>query len=190
MRIATLVAFTAIAFTAPAHADCLSDIKDVLNRSMTSGPYSLTVESPRMRATSDVVPPGNLHSTMEIGGKSQEVIVIDGKGWSKLAGAAWTEMPATAASQASATIGSTAAMDAAMSAPECLGPQTIDGRDLIAFKYDMTIGGVRAANQLFVDPATGLPAVIQSKISIGDRVSETKTTYRYDPAISISPPAM
>ena len=104
MRIATLAAFAALAFTVPAQADCLSDIKDILNRSMASGPYAMSVDSPEMKMTSNVVPPGGFHSTIETGGLKQEMIVLDGKAWSNMAGQGWTAMPEAVAAQITATV--------------------------------------------------------------------------------------
>jgi hypothetical protein len=190
MRIATLAAFAAIAFAAPAQADCLSDIKDILNRSMASGPYAMTVDSPEMKMTSNVVPPGAFHSTIETGGLKQEMIILDGKAWSNMAGQGWTAMPDAVAAQVTSTVLNVAAMNEQIKAPECLGTQNVDGRDLQAFKYDMSMMGVDSTNQLFVDPATGLPAIVETKATVGGQVTETKAIYRYDPSITISPPAM
>ncbi len=190
MRIATLAAFAAVAFAAPAQADCLSDIKDIVNRSMTSGPYSMSIDSPDMKMTSDVIPPGSFHSKMDIAGTSQEMIIVDGKAWSNMAGQGWTAMPDSVAAQVTATVTNAAAMTDAITAPECLGTQNVEGRDLLAFKYDMTFMGVDSTNQMFVDPASGLPALMQTKATIGGQASETKASYRYDPSITISPPPM
>jgi len=190
MRIATLAAFAALAFTVPAQADCLSDIKDILNRSMASGPYAMSIDSPGMKMTSNVVPPGGFHSTIETGGVKQEMIVLDGKAWSNMAGQGWTAMPEAVAAQIAATVLDVAAMNDQIKAPECLGTQNVDGRDLLAFKYDMSMMGVDSTNQLYADPATGLPAVVETKATVGGQTSETKAVYRYDPSITISPPAM
>lgn len=190
MRIATLAAFAIIAFAAPAQADCLSDIKDVLNRSMSSGPYAMTVDSPEMKMTSSVVPPGGFHSTIETGGLKQEMIVLDGKAWSNMAGQGWTEMPEAVAAQITTTVLNIAAMNEQIKAAECLGTQNVEGRDLQAFKYDLSMMGVDSTNQMFVDPASGLPAIMQSTATVGGQTSETKASYRYDPSITISPPAM
>jgi len=190
MRIATLAAFATLAFAVPAQADCLSDIKDILNRSMASGPYSMSVDSPEMKMTSSVVPPGGFHSTIETGGMKQEMIVLDGKAWSNMAGQGWTAMPEAVAAQITSTVLNVAAMNEQIKAPECLGNQNIDGRDLQAFKYEMSMMGVDSTNQLFVDPATGLPAIVETKATVGGQTSETKAVYRYDPSITISPPAL
>lgn len=190
MRIATLAAFATLAFAVPAQADCLGDIKDILNRSMASGPYAMSVDSPEMKMTSNVVPPGGFHSTIETGGMKQEMIVLDGKAWSNMAGQGWTAMPEAVAAQITTTVLNVAAMNEQIKAPECLGTQNVDGRDLLAFKYDMSMMGVDSTNQLFVDPATGLPAIVETKATVGGQTSETKAVYRYDPSITISPPAM
>lgn len=190
MRIATLAAFATLALAVPAQADCLSDIKDILNRSMASGPYAMSVDSPEMKMTSSVVPPGGFHSTIETAGLKQEMIVLDGKAWSNMAGQGWTAMPEAVAAQITSTVLNVAAMNEQIKAPECLGTQNVDGRDLQTFKYEISMMGVDSTNQLFVDPATGLPAIVETKATVGGQTTETKAVYRYDPTITISPPAM
>jgi hypothetical protein len=190
MRPLALVTAATLVLVGPAHADCLGDIKDVVSRSMTSGPYSMSVDTADMKMTSNVVPPASFHSTMEMEGMSQEMIIVDGKAWSNMAGQGWTAMPGAVAAQVTSTVLNAVAMADQITAPECLGMQSVDGRDLLAFKYDMSMMGVDSANTLYVDPGTKLPAIMQTTATIGGQTTETKASYRYDPAITISPPAM
>ncbi len=190
MRIAILAALSTLLLAGTAQADCLGDIKDIVTRSMNSGPYEMTVDTADMKMTSNFVPPGNFHSVMQMEGMSQEMIITDGKAWSNMGGQGWMAMPDAVAAQVSETVLNVDAMLGGIKSPECLGNQNVDGRDLAAYKYDMSMMGVDSKNTLYVDPATGLPAILETTSTIGGQTTETKASYRFDPSITISPPAM
>ena len=101
MRIATLATVAALAFTAPAQADCLADLKSVLVGSLTGGPYVMELVSDDMTMTAEVVPPAAIHAKTLIGGATQEMTVHDGKAWMQMGGT-WTAMPDSMAAQMTA----------------------------------------------------------------------------------------
>lgn len=190
MRIIILAALSTLLLAGTAQADCLDDIKDIVTRSMNSGPYEMKVDTADMQMTSTFVPPGNFHSTMKTQGTVQEMTIVDGKAWSSIAGKGWMALPDSVAAQVSQTVLNVKAIVGGITSPECLGNQNVDGRELTAYKYQLTMMGVDSNNTLYVDPAMGLPALMETTGTIGGQTTETKASYRFDPSITISPPTL
>lgn len=186
MRI-ILLAATATLFAAPAHADCLGDIKDILARSMTSGPYVMEMTAGDMTMTAEVVPPSAMHSTATLPQMTQEMTVVDGKAWMKAEGT-WTALPDAVAEQVAAGLKGAAGMLEQIAAPECLGTQNLDGKDYLAFKYNFAATGVETTSTLYVDPASNLPAVVVGTSTAAGKTTGTRATYRYDPAVTVTAP--
>ncbi|CAN7612837.1 hypothetical protein LJR016_004615 [Devosia sp. LjRoot16] len=187
MRIATLAALSAIAFAAPAQADCLADLKSVLTGSLTGGPYLMELVSDDMTMTAEVVPPASIHATTHIGGATQEMTVHDGKAWMQMGGA-WTAMPDSMAAQMTAGISGAAGMIDQVAGAECLGTQNFEGKDYLAFKYDFAMAGVESSSTLYADPATKLPLLILGTSTAAGKTTATRATYRYDPSVTVSAP--
>ncbi len=187
MRIAVLTAVAALSFAAPAQADCLSDIKDILTRSMTSGPYAMEMTAGDMTMSAEVAPPNAMHSTAALPTMSQEMIVVDGKAWMN-AGGNWTALPDSVAAQVTAGLNGAAGMLEQIASPECLGTQNFEGKDYLAFKYTFAATGVDSTSTIYVDPATNLPAITVGTSNAAGKVTDTRASYRYDPAIKITPP--
>lgn len=190
MRIAIFAALSTLLLAGTAQADCLGDLKDIVTRSMNSGPYEMTVDTAEMKMTSNFVPPGNFHSIVETEGVSQEMIISNGKAWNNMGGQGWVALPDSVAAQVSDSVLNIDTIVGGIQSPECLGNQNVDGRDLATYKYQMSMMGVDSQTTLYVDSATGLPAKMESTSTIGGQTTETKAVYRFDPSITISPPAM
>ena len=190
MRIAILGTLSTLLLAGTAQADCLTDIRDIVTRSMNSGPYEMTVNTADMKTTSNFVPPSSFHSTVETGGVSQEMVISNGKAWSNTGGQRWVALPNSVAKQVSDSVLNIDTIVGGIQSPECLGNQNIDGRDLATYKYRMTMMGVDSENTLYVDPATGLPAMMESTSTIGGQTTDTRASYRFDPSITINPPAL
>ena len=187
MRNPALIALAAIAFAAPAQADCLADLKSVLTGSLTGGPYVMELVSDDMTMTAEVVPPASIHATTHIGGATQEMTVLDGKAWMQMGGT-WTQMPDTMAAQMTAGVSGSAGMIDQVAGAECLGTQNFEGRDYLAFKYDFAMSGMESSSTLYADPASKLPLLVLGTATAAGKTTSTRATYRYDPRVSVSAP--
>ncbi len=191
MRLAGTAIFAAAALlVSPAQADCLSDIKTILASSLTSGPYAteLTSEAGGMTITAEVLPPNALHSKTIMADTTMEVTVLDGRAWMDM-GQGWREMPATTAASFLEGFQGAAAMLEGVTAEQCLGTQIVEGRDLLVFKYDITISSIPSKATMYVDPATRLPVVVESLSDVAGTSTDTRATYRYDPTLTTTAPA-
>ena len=187
MRIATLAALAAISLTAPAQADCLADLKAVLAGSLAGGPYVMELTSDGTTMTAEVVPPSAIHATTSIGGATQEMTVLNGKGWMRV-GESWTQMPDTMAAQMTTGLEGAAGMLDQVGDAECLGTQNLEGKDYLAFKYSFAMAGVESSSTLYTDPATKLPAIILGTSTAAGKTTDSRATYRYDPSVTVSAP--
>lgn len=194
MRIAgTTVLVLAALVAGPAQADCLEDIKTILASSLTSGPYAMemTSESGDFSIMAEVVPPSAMHSKNVVAGTTSEMTVLDGKAWSDAGtGRGWTALPDSVAAAAMAGFQAADIMLDSITAVECLGTQTIDGRDLLAFRYEMTMSAVATKSTMYADPATRLPVIVETQSDVGGKSTDTRAVYRYDPTIKIVAPAL
>lgn len=190
MRIAgTTALLLATLVAGPAQADCLEDIKTILASSLTSGPYAmeLTSEASGLVINAEIVPPGSMHSKTVTADATSEVTVLDGRAWMNM-GAGWTELPDTTADAMMAGFRAADAMLDSVTGETCLGTQTIDGRDLLAFSYDITMATVLTKSTMYVDPATRLPVILETQSEVGGKSTDTRAVYRYDPTIKVVAP--
>lgn len=193
MRLSLLLAvLVSAAGTAPALADCAADIRDIMGRSITSGPYHIetTVVSAEgeMKMQGEVVPPAAMHMKSEVAGQHTEVIVIDGEGWMQMNGT-WSALPAQIAGTMSQAFSpeSVAAL-AGITEARCLGEQPFESGTVLAFSYAFSSADVTTANTLHADPVTRLPVRLESTADMAGTTAHTVATYRYDPAITLTPP--
>lgn len=187
MRKTALITLATIAFAAPAQADCLSDLKAVLAGSLTGGPYVMELTTDGTTMTAEVVPPSAIHATTSFGDATQEMTVLDGKGWMRV-GETWTQMPDTMAAQMTTGLEGAAGMIDQVGDAECLGTQNLEGKDYLAFKYSFAMSGVESSSTLYADPATKLPLVILGTSTAAGKTTDSRATYRYDPSLTVSAP--
>lgn len=195
MRIALAFVATAAALAAtPVLADpCVDEIKAAMGKAMTSGPIRMesTISgATEMTMKGEIVPPANMHAVVDTAGQVIEMTILDGKAWMNMAGA-WMELPAAAAAQMTAgfNMANTDALDA-MTEPQCMGATNIDGRNLLAYSWNLVAEGNPTTNRVFVDPANGAPVRTETDVTAGGTVTNVVVTYTYDPAVTISAPAM
>ena len=182
LLLATLIA-------GPAQADCLEEIKTILASSLTSGPYAMdmTSEAGGLAIAAEVVPPNAMHSKTVVSGTTSEVTVLDGKAWMNM-GTGWTALPDTTADAMMAGFTAAEAMLDSVTGEECLGTQTVDGRDLLAFRYDITMATVLTKSTMYADPTTRLPVILETQSEVGGKSTDTRAVYRYDPTITVVAP--
>ena len=77
-----------------------------------------------------------------------------------------------------------------MTDASCLGEMDFEGGRCPGFTYAYAVAGVSSFNTLYADPATRLPARLESRAEVSGATTETIATYRYDASITLTPPAM
>lgn len=195
MRLSLILALTVTPLlSAPALADCTSDIKDVLVRANASGPYRMETvvagSAGDMTMTAEVIPPTAMHSTTVTDGQTIEMVFADGKGWMNLAGT-WSELPPDAATEMTKSfdpefIESLGTIQEA----KCLGTVTIEGKDYLGYEYTFAMEGMSSVSKMYVDPATTLPARMEAVSEISGGKTDTVVTYTYDPSVTVTAPQM
>ena len=195
MRITLALLATAAAFAAtPALADpCVDEIKAAMGKALTSGPIRMESTiggATQMTMKGEIVPPANMHATVDTAGQVIEMVILDGKAWMNMAGA-WMELPAEAAAQMTAgfNMANTDALDA-MTEPQCLGTTNVDGKDLKSYAWNLAVEGSSTVNRALVDPANGAPVRMETDVTAAGAVTNVVVNYVYDPSVTITAPAM
>ena len=195
MRISLAFLATAAAFAAtPVLADpCVDEIKAAMGKAMTSGPMrmeSTITGATAMSMKGEIVPPANMHAVVDTAGQVIEMTILDGKAWMNMAGT-WTELPAAAAEQMAAgfNMANTDALDT-MTEPQCLGTTNVDGKDLISYAWKLDVEGSSTVNRALVDPTNGAPVRMETDVTAQGAVTNVVVDYVYDPAVTITAPAM
>lgn len=195
MRIAIALLATAAAFAAtPVLADpCVDEIKAAMGKAMTSGPMRMESTiggAAQMSMKGEIVPPANMHAVVDTAGQVIEMTILDGKAWMNMAGT-WTELPAAAAEQMAAgfNMANTDALDT-MTEPQCLGTTNVDGKDLKSYAWKLDVEGSSTVNRALVDPANGAPVRMETDVTAQGAVTNVVVDYVYDPAVTITAPAM
>lgn len=195
MRISIAFLATAAAFAAtPVLADpCVDEIKAAMGKAMTSGPMrmeSTITGATAMSMKGEIVPPANMHAVVDTAGQVIEMTILDGKAWMNMAGA-WTELPAAAAAQMTAgfNMADTSALDA-MTDAKCNGTTNVNGKDVLSYSWNLAVDGSTTANRAFVDPANGAPTRMETDVTASGAVTNVVVDYTYDPAVTITAPAM
>ena len=195
MRLALALLATATALVAtPVFADpCVDEIKAAMGKAMTSGPMKMesTISgATAMTMTGEIVPPANMHAIVDTNGQTIEMTVLEGKAWMNMAGA-WTELPAEAAAQMTAgfNMANTEMLDA-MTEAQCLGTTNVDGKDLKSYSWKLDVEGSSTVNRALVDPANNAPVRMETDVTAAGAVTNVVVNYTYDPAVTVTAPAM
>jgi hypothetical protein len=177
-----------------AKADCTEELKGILKRMMTSGPFhvegKMSVKARDSLLSADMNPPEAMHTRITTDGKTVEMLKIGSKFWTN-DGKAWHQMP-----EAYGAIASKMASNLEDIAPDyaqgaqCLGEKSIDGQTYLAytFKLDMQGGLFSAQGLLYVDPKTHLLARQVIDGDIFGIKNHTEKQFTFDPSIKIEPP--
>ena len=175
---------------APAYADCADEIRAVMTRALTSGPYIAHTAIKTGDSSEDIlvqaVPPGAVHSWYSTGKTVNEMIMIDGRAWGKELGA-WVERPTDSILENQTGEGSLKFLDS-MTDPVCKGDMAVNGVTFTGYTYLYTAENFASAATILVDRETGLPKYILSRNHIGDTIARTVTTYSFGVALEIVAP--
>jgi hypothetical protein len=182
----------ALGLTAPALADCASDIKDIVARSISSGPFSVdtTVDSSAVDTVmhAEMVPPDAFHTIATIDGKTFETIAVDGRSYVNNSGS-WSELPPASNIDAADVFSNEALRSiATMRDTQCLGSETIDGQTYLVFGFGFRSDMVTSTTRLLVDPTSRLPARTETSMSMSGIAADSVSIYTYDPTITVTAP--
>ncbi|MEO8683334.1 MAG: hypothetical protein ABI414_00680 [Devosia sp.] len=173
-----------------AHADCADEIRAVMTRALTSGPYIAHTTIKTGNSSEDIVveavPPGAVHSWYSTGETVNEMIMIDGRAWGKELGT-WVERPA-AGDLANHTVEDGLRFLDRMTDPVCKGDTVANGVTFTGYAYLYTAENFASAVTILVDRETGLPKYILSRDHIGDTTTRNVTTYSFGVALEIVAP--
>ena len=188
-----------LALTSAALADdCSKDVSAAFEKQRASKAFRVamdqgTVEGP-VKMTVDYIPPGRMLQTVV--GKhmpgEQQTMFVDGRAFAGTSGSFEELLP-----QFSQSI--SAEVSAAVSAPqklgvfECLGKAAFEGKDYVAYRTSdkaaagAADGAETLARTIYVDPASGLPAlnVVAALSGKGDPVLKIVYSYPTDIVIEV-----
>jgi hypothetical protein len=197
-RCAVLCALTImLAGTAAADDACRKDVTEAFNKQRTKRGFVVNSEMKtpagpvQMKVTYQ--PPDRMHQTIEAPGQQPLETVLYGSRAYSRQGAAWQELMPAVAQTIIAQVRS-AAVDPPQEVGDftCLGTTSLDGKDYLAYRSvekHADQGGAAGApvlhRTIYVDPASGLPAL--NIVAGEDAGSEAvfKGTYEYPEKIEI-----
>jgi hypothetical protein len=189
MRLALRFAAACLPFVAvPAFADCADEVRASLASLAQAGPQSIVSTIETKDGVIDVVSekvPGAMHSRRTSGGVVSEYTLLGDRAWSMEADS-WSELPAETAAGFAAALKADSSMSFEdIGDVECLG---ID-RHTFLQSYRLTYVDVdtRIRAALQADPETGLPSVLQTWSTGGEKFTTT-SRFSYDAGIAVEAP--
>ena len=66
----------------------------------------------------------------------------------------------------------------------------VNGKDVLSYSWNLAVEGSTTANRAFVDPANGAPTRMETDVTASGAVTNVVVDYTYDPAVTITAPAM
>jgi len=188
MRRAIVFAAALLAAAGHVHADCLGEAKAALEARLSALPIRETLESDRdgehQKVVVELETLQRLHTVTQGSASQVEILVLDGKGWSREKGR-WTPFAAAAAT-AEATADDERAMAAQLTdgaVATCLGAVDMGGQHLTGYELklegDPSSGAPYSTLHLYVDPKTGLPVSLDMSGQGETGLARAKQTFEY-----------
>lgn len=198
-----IAGLVALAAATPALADCSKEVADAIvsqgkqkfirkdtNMVSENGPVLMTLEFQLPDRMRQVV-------SMVVDPKPVETIVVGDRAWTTEGGEGWYELPPQAAEQVVDFMKkSTGQGPEAVGLFECVGTETVDGKELRAYRGidepPADPKATRTKNEgvriVYLDPATNLPA--RSIFARKDFMDKPiyKEVYSYPDSLNIEPP--
>lgn len=189
-----LIAATALFAATPVLAqDCTAEIKSVMEAAMNSGPLFMesTITGPGLAMTlsGNIVPPKDMHVTVDTNGQAVEMIVLSDKAWMNLGGT-WTELPPEAAGEISKSfdLADTSALDA-MTDAQCNGTVNVEGEDYLSYGWNLSVEGSDTVNAILVDPTDMVPVHMETTVTTDGADTSVVVDYTYDETLTVEAPA-
>lgn len=181
-----IIAITLLAATSQAQADCMADLKSVMDAQMTAGPYhvsmTMNIGAKTMKNEADVIMPSSFHMKSD----KMEAIMLKSGTWIKMGGK-WMSMPQMSEKiQSMISQGVEQGMKNVKNL-QCLGSQTYQDGQYTAYSFDSSgeAMGIKSASHImmYVDNSNR-PAWME----VEGKSVKTTQHITFDPSITINPP--
>jgi len=178
--------------TVPAYADCAAEIRSVVQKAMDSGPYTAVTLSKTgnvtMGITTNIGAAGEMHSWANDGGSMNELIVLDGRAWTKVMGQ-WQEIsPGVARGLRKTVVRDRMAFLEGMEHPLCSGETVIKDQIFLSYSFTYAQEGANSASTLLVDPHTGMLSQMLTRTLAGGETTRSVTTFSFGATFEIEAP--
>jgi len=185
-----IIAVLLLATTSQANADCMADIKSVMDAHMSAGPYhvsmTMNMGAKTMTNETDVILPSSFHMKSD----KMETIMLKSGTWMKMNGK-WTSMP-----QMSGMVQSMVSQGMAQGMKnvknlQCLGSQTYQGAAFNTFSFDSSgeAMGIKSSSHItmYADDSNR-PAWMEIDGKAMGKPSKIVQHITFDPSVTINPP--
>lgn len=172
-------------------------IRAAMRAQGTGGPYhaeSTVVSSDGTTTLSaDVIPPDQIHSTINVDGGTQEIVVTGGQMWLN-DGSGWGEPMSGEAVRSflSQLLNDLDAVGMTITNEQFVGVEALDGVPVWVYTYTQAFetGGdpIVSDSRLWVEITTGLPLKLEGTATAFGTTSTTTQVITYDSTITISAP--
>ena len=178
--------------TVPAQADCGAEIRAVVRKAIESGPYIAVTTSQTgdisTGVTAEIDGAGNMHSFTSEGAGVNELILVNGRGWTRIMGQ-WQEvLPSAAKGLGKTVVRDRMAFIEGMEQPACNGEVVFQEQKLLSYSVVYAQGGANSASTLLVDPQTGLLAHMLTRTLAGGQTTRTVTSFTFGVNFEIEAP--
>jgi hypothetical protein len=179
-----------LALTSQAKADCMADLKSVMDAHMTAGSYHVSMimnmGAKTMKNEADVILPSSFHMKSD----KMEAIMLKSGTWMKMGGK-WISMPQISGMvQGMVSQGMAQGMKNVKNL-QCLGSQTYQDAQYNAFSFDSSgeVMGIKSSSHItmYVDDSNR-PAWMEIDGKAMGKASKTIQHITFDPSITINPP--
>lgn len=172
-------------------------IRAAMRAQGTGGPYHAESTIVSADGTSilsaDVIPPDQLHSTINVDGSTQEIVITGGQMWLN-DGSGWGEPMSGEAVTAflSQLLNDPDSSGMTLTNEQFVGVETLNGSPVWVYTYTQTLetGGtpIVSESRLWVEITTGLPLKVEGTGTAFGITSTTTQVITYDDSITISAP--
>ena len=179
-----------LAATSQAKADCMADLKTVMDAHMTAGPYHVSMVmnlgAKVMKNEADVIMPSSFHMKSD----KMEAIMLKSGTWMKMGGK-WMSMPQMSGMvQGMISQGMAQGMKNVKNL-QCLGSQTYQGAQYNTFSFDSSgeVMGIKSTSHIMMyTDDSNRPAWMEIDGKAMGKASKTIQHITFDSSITINPP--
>jgi hypothetical protein len=185
-----IIILTLLAATTPAKADCLADLKDVMDSHMKAGRYhvsmTMNMGNKTMKNEADVILPSSFHMKSD----KMEAIMLKSGTWMKMGGK-WMAMPQMSGMiQGMVSQGMAQGMKNVKNL-QCLGSQTYQGAQFNTFSFDSwgEASGIKSSSHIMMyADDNNRPIWMEIDGKAMGKTNKTIQHITFDPNIIINPP--
>jgi hypothetical protein len=185
-----IIIIALLAATSQAKADCMADLKAIMDAHMTAGPYHVSMVmntgATTMKNEADVIMPSSFHMKFD----KMEAIMLKSGTWMKMGGK-WKSMPQMSGMvQGMISQGMAQGMKNIKNL-QCLGSQTYQGAQYNTFSFDSSgeAMGIKSTSHIMMyTDDSNRPAWMEIDGKAMGKASKTIQHITFDSSITINPP--